>query len=82
VCFAGLKDASAAGENRARTGNLAQVSLAEARPNHFRERSPRRPAHYFKREGSHLSEIPRWFLFPFSSSRMGGGGSHERDCLT
>jgi len=47
VCFVGLNDASVAGETRARTGNLAQVSLAEARLNHFRGRSPRQPAHCF-----------------------------------
>ncbi|QCE03234.1 S-adenosyl-L-methionine-dependent methyltransferase [Vigna unguiculata] len=78
--FPGLNDASVAGETRARTGNLAQASLAEARPNHFRGRSPRRPANYFeranhspRREGSRLSEIPRWFLFAVSSPRLGEG---------
>ncbi|QCD88163.1 hypothetical protein DEO72_LG3g2705 [Vigna unguiculata] len=51
------------GETRARTDNLAQASLEEARPNLFREKSPRRPAHYFervnhspRRRGTRLSE--------------------------
>jgi len=80
VCFVGLDDESVAGETRARTDNLAQASLEEARPNLFREKSPRRPAHQFeranhspRREGSRLSEIPQWFLFLVSSPRLGGG---------
>ena len=49
MCFVGLNDESVAGETRARTDNLTQASLEEARPNLFREKSPRRPAHYFER---------------------------------
>ncbi|QCE09696.1 hypothetical protein DEO72_LG10g918 [Vigna unguiculata] len=34
-----------------------------------------------RREGSRLSEIPRWFLLPFSSPRLGEGDSPERERL-
>jgi len=58
-------------------------------PKYFcHEGSPRRPTVIFerasispRREGSRLSEIPRVLLLPFSSPRLGEGGSPGRERL-
>ncbi|QCD87123.1 hypothetical protein DEO72_LG3g1656 [Vigna unguiculata] len=85
-----------AGETVARPVNLAQAS--QSRLDETNRGSPRPvyanghpgdPLLFFerasispKREGSRLSEIPRCFLVPFSSHRLGEGNSPERECLT
>jgi len=77
----------------ARPVNLVQASQSrlgemnrELASGILRERSPRWLARRFerasispKREGSRLSEISHVLLLPFSSPRLGEGGSPERD---
>jgi len=88
----GLENIAVAGETVARPVNLAQASqsrLGETNRDFaqtsLRERSPRRPAQIFDRanilpmrEGSRLSEIPRWLLDALSSPRLDEGGSLKR----
>ena len=60
---------------------LGEINRGSPKPSSH-EWSPRRPTVSFertsispRREGSRLSEIPRVFLLPFSSPRLGEGGA-------